>query len=191
MNIAFDLDGVLADILTPFCEVLNNGFDLELTPESFPDYSLVSHLPVQCMTAGTILLRGSDPVIYKKAKPFDGAGGVIERLSKNHNVYIVTSRPNKIAELTGEFVYSHFPSITDVIYARKKGDVLRGLRCRMFIDDYYRNVNEVAEHRILSYLLSRPYNRSASLLNTRYAKKATDLEDFENKVAELSAQGGI
>lgn len=189
MNIGLDLDGVLIDMIGPFCELIREQTGVTVERNSLTHYSLASCVPPEAMPYATKILRG--PEIYRRSAPFDDAVGAIKRLTEIANVFIITSRPANLTELTGEHVNLHFPSVSGIVFDRHKGVAAKRLRCRAFLDDYPKNVEDISKARIRSCLLDRSYNQAPLRGDSRFLMRVHSISDFIKEVERLKSKGGI
>lgn len=189
MNIGLDLDGVLADVVTPFCEILSKENDFSFKPLDVTDYNFVKCVPPHLMQPALKLIKNPD--LFKQVKPFTEAPKFVRELSENNSVYIITSRPSNLTELTGEFVQTYFPTIKGIFFNRKKGPVAKQLKCRAFLDDYPKNIEEISHYRIKSFLLDTTYNRKIMTGDSRFVKRVFSLSDFLEEIESMNIKGGI
>lgn len=189
MVIGLDLDGVLVDLLTPFCQLIKEQSGVEVRPNEIKDYSLIGSVPPSAMPAAIKIMRGED--IYRRAKPYPAAVQMVEDLSKNYSVIVITSRPAKLTELTGECINTFFPSIEGIVYDRDKGRAAKRNRCRAFLDDYPKNVEDISQFRIASFLLDTSYNSAPLRGDSRFVKRVNSHSEFVEAVKSLNIEGGI
>ena len=76
---------------------------------------------------------------YARAVPFPDAVEVCQRLSEQHELHLVTARPDTLTELTAAMVERYFGGMfREIEHVGKdgsKGDICRGLRADVLIDD--------------------------------------------------------
>lgn len=81
---------------------------------------------------------------YLRAKPFEDAIEVCERLSSIHELHVVTARPSKIMHTTLAMLNDYFPDVfTEVEHVGlrgNKGEVCQRLQADVLIDDNYKHL---------------------------------------------------
>lgn len=109
-RIGIDVDGVLADLLSPMLILANHMFDLALTPEDMPTHELDDYLPPQGVdhfwkAVGT-------PGFIRDLVPYPGAVEGLKMLrEEGAEIYIVTSYLRGAAQWVHErdqWIAEHF-----------------------------------------------------------------------------------
>lgn len=154
-HINVDVDGVLADILTPWCEWIRANYGDDITPEKVTEYGVQKFAP----NAGMAVLDWLDtPNLYDGIEPIDGAVEGMEQLKESgFKLKIVTKNPPASMKSKVDFLLRHFGHVittNDIIIgpgidkSRISGDVL--------IDDDLHNLRHFPG---LKVLYDAPYNQ--------------------------------
>jgi 5'(3')-deoxyribonucleotidase len=88
-RVGIDVDGVLADILTPCLAVASRILDKELTVEHLRDFDLSSIVPQDRLCE--LWTEIGEPGVCRNLVPYSGAVEGMARLREVADVYIVTS----------------------------------------------------------------------------------------------------
>lgn len=170
MIVGLDIDGVLADFLSPFLKLLeektgNGPFLAEsITDFTFAEHPVLSEEVVwDCMEAVSY-----DPDFWQNLSPLITAGewGRLENLSRQERLHFVTHRYVRetydINAITSEWLKSHGISNPVVHFTNEsKAPLVKDLGIQFFMDDRYENCLEVAEKTDAMVLMPhRPYNQS-------------------------------
>jgi len=170
MIVGLDIDGVLADFLSPFLKLLEEktGYG-PILAESITDFTFAKH-PVlsekvvwDCMEAVSY-----DPNFWQNLSPLITAGEWerLDILSRQERLHFVTHRYVResydINAITCEWLKSHGISKPVVHFTNEsKAPLVEDLRIQFFMDDRYENCLEVAEKTDAMVLMPhRPYNQS-------------------------------
>lgn len=157
MRIAVDVDGVLADHLTPFVTDLEAETGFELRPEELDTWDLP--LPggeTDLLTAVT--RRLADPSYIRRAPVVDGAVEGVERLrERDHEVVVTTHRPAHTHSVTREWLADN-----DIPYDEYLDDVPENkgeVGADLLVDDYHGNVRDAIDAGWAGLLFRQPWNR--------------------------------
>lgn len=174
MNIGFDLDEVLCNIIEPIIsygkldisyndivsyDFLTNSYSQEEFTNLF-----VNLLNEDCKKFHTILT----PVKYSK--------NVLQKLRKKSNkIMIITARSEILSKQTNSWVNTHFKwLIDDIAFVNKdfdltnwdKWDILLKNNINMFIDDRTENANRAVEIWVdYVFLFNKPWNLNEKINN--------------------------
>ncbi|MFH1088754.1 MAG: hypothetical protein V1719_02835 [Patescibacteria group bacterium] len=197
MKIAVDLDDVLASFIAEFLKWYNPQHNTNWQFEDVVDYHWPNfmHITVEqaiqdvhsfCLTAGFANL----PVM-------SGAQEFVNKLAKEHELYIVTARQHVIEEITHNWLDKNFPGIfRGVLFAnhysmdgsspRTKGGLCKQAGCELIIDDDDRHLDALLAHNIKVVIMDKPWNKSSILpANVLRAYSWGDIDETI-KVLELT-----
>lgn len=165
-TIAIDLDEVLSAQTEAIRLFINKRYNLDLTPE---DYLISApYWRYWEKVWGVSEEEGARRVQefinsggFKGQKPVKGALQAINRLKKNFNLVIVTSRKDKHAEDTHLWLEEHFPNVfNDIrfssVWGNKasvaKAKICRQLGANYLIDDNLEHCTLVADEGLIALL---------------------------------------
>lgn len=189
MNLAFDIDGCIADFSTAYKKRL-----LKITGEDYfqstwtPNDITVWDWDVEAgytkdQIAATWESILADGLFWEKLKPIPGAVEAMNRvnvLSKEHSVYFITNRSGRrCKQQTEKFLYDIGINYPTVLLASNKLPILQALKIDFFVDD---KLETMVETRKLGkqhfYLLETGYNQTGRPTDMPVA---TDVKDALEK----------
>lgn len=172
MKIGVDVDGVLADFVTAYNEVILKHTSIIIPPpsDSYPDvweYDVAAGLtPEQLKTIWADIIKR--PHFWGMLHALPGVPNALWKLSRlreEHDIYFITSRPGARAKYYTEMwlAWHGFDKATVIITgkAKDKGLIAQGLGLDIFIEDNATNLATVMDHvpELEGYLIDKPYNR--------------------------------
>lgn len=186
MKIGVDLDEVLAEFVESFLPYHNNLHHTDykkgdIFSYNFPDvygYSKEENLQE--------IFEFQQSEQFMQIQPVAWAHEVLRWLSKNHELYVITSRQDYVEEKTQTRINIHYPNIFKKIYftneyslsgaPRRKADVCDELWIELMIDDslIYAEQCATAKRKILLY--NRPRNQSKP--NSPYIQRVQDRNEI-------------
>lgn len=126
--------------------------------------------------------RLTQPVLWAYEKLY-------ERKQSGCQLYVVTARPSKFAEITKSRIDQHYPNIfSDFLFMNKytdseipKSELCQQKWIQLLIDDNIDNIEWVNELWIPGFLLDKPRNQNkpdSKLLKRVYSRDEIKLSDF-------------
>ena len=120
--------------------------------------------------------------------PMPGSQEAVVSLARNHELHIVTSRPEQIRDRTEEWLRRHFPKMFSGTHftghfwngAKNKSDVCRQLGVALLIEDSPLHAQNVASAHIPVLLMDSPWNQELDADGQKIIriKKWQDVLDF-------------
>lgn len=171
MIIAIDLDDVLADSLNSFIEFYNKHYDKTLKYEDFIAYTLSEIKGIPREEENRILEHFDESNYFDNIKPMKDAVEVIEKLSKNHEIIIITSRTKDKEEKTKKWVNKFFKDIKRIYFIRKnyhekpktKAEICKEFNADVLIEDNLSYAKNCAESGVKVLLFDYPWNKVENL----------------------------
>ena len=155
MVILLDMDDVLEDLVTPWCETLSERYGLNVKKEDVVDWDIASFFP--SLSEKEVFAPLGDEEFWKRTKPLPYAQeGVSELIRRGHELFVVTSSHYGTIDAKMRCVMRRlFPQFTaeNLILSRRK-QMIRG---DVLIDD---NPANLTGGRYEKILMDAPYNRS-------------------------------
>jgi 5'(3')-deoxyribonucleotidase len=184
MKLGIDMDGVLADFIKSFNELVKVHFGIVLPdPAETWDYHKALMTSAQRNKAWDIM---KTTPFYGTILPLDGAIDAIDRLNrltyKGNEVYFITSRPGAMTKFYSEkWLQFHGMDMPTVLLSSNKGPVAKGLGLDVFVDDKPENNMEVLDAvgrdpKVRVYLPDHPYNQWADQ-PSNYGVRVTGLNE--------------
>lgn len=155
MKIGVDLDGLYADLNAGFADFYNKkkGTNIDFE-ETGRVYGYDNFLGISKEEAFDLVDEYTQSSAYEQMKPVKGSVEGIKEITKDNDLWIVTSRPEMQKKVTREFIDKHTPNcFEDIIHTGQfsrdgshkttKGEVCEKLGLELFIEDYIDYVNDV------------------------------------------------
>ncbi len=170
MKIWVDLDEVLAQFLVAYLEYQNTTYGTNYKFEDVSDYDVWK---IRGGTREEVVAKVYDfhkTPYFANIQPTEWALPVLQRLKKDHELYLITSRQDSVKEQTKLRINTYFPDIfSDLFFVnhfsteweqRKKSDVCNEIGIDIMIEDslIYAEDCATAERKVL--LCNRPWNQS-------------------------------
>lgn len=170
MMVGLDIDGVVADFITPFLKLLERRTGAgSIDPSSITDPNFLRHpflsheIIAECMEAASY-----DPEFWHFMTPLLSADqwSTLERVSREHEVVFITHRwvrdTYDIHRITCEWLRRHGLTRPVVHFTQeKKSTLIRELDIGLFVDDRHENCADAAAASDAVVLMPhRPYNQA-------------------------------
>jgi uncharacterized HAD superfamily protein len=190
MRLGVDLDGVLCDFNTAFIALIQEklGMDLPKPSSSYPntwDYHKAAGITSK---QNAVLWKHIQSTPFMASlNPLPGAVNAIRILRElDDNVYFITSRRGPMAKYWSEvWLKNHGAYNPTVIQALgSKGDIAKGLKLDVFIDDKPGYVQEVIDSvpKVRAYLIDAPYNQDDGPVHGIRVKNVLEVLTLEGLV---------
>lgn len=164
MNVAFDIDGVLADFGPYFLKFLNLP---PHPPKDWEDPRFVQNF----------WKIANNPDFWRNIPPIiDGRSIIV------NPVAYVTARPIS-SDVTAHWLYQHgFPyaPVVTVGYGQSKINALKAHDVEVFLDDAIHNYVDCWQNDITCYLASRSHNEQYDC----HGYRVKDVNDFQSKLID-------
>jgi uncharacterized HAD superfamily protein len=172
MKIGIDIDEVISEFVRPYLEFHNNKFNTNYFFEDIQNHLFWEDLGFSNDELQKHFDEFNDKFLTLENMPFlEGAKESIDFLSKNNNLFIISSRPKKTWERTHSFFEKNFPENNfKIIFSneihnlnesfKSKGDICNSLDINFLIEDSPEIAREAAEKGIKVFLLEKPWNKN-------------------------------
>lgn len=168
MKIAIDLDGVLGDVARSFLNWYNQEHKTKWTFEDMVDCSFATSMSITPEEERQAVRSFWKSDGFKQMSVIEGASTAIEKLIKQHELYVVTARSEEIGEVTRAWINKYFPDKFAKIVltnqymmhdsGQEKGDICRELGCEILIDDSTINMESGWKNNLKLIIFDRPWN---------------------------------
>jgi uncharacterized HAD superfamily protein len=176
MKIGIDLDGVVVDLMTPFLEHYNekNGTNFEYG--NLFAHDLWLPLKIERAAAFKAVYSFMNETGFKLVLPHEGAIEAIKKLNEEHDLVVITSRPELYAEKTIKWLNYHLPEVFEkVVFTHeytldgsakvKKEQICKQEGVDLMIEDYDKNLLSCATVCKKVLLFDQPWNQNVELPN--------------------------
>lgn len=164
-RVAFDIDGVVLDIVTPFLRLLEERYGYGgFTPEDVTGFDLERALKIPGEVVADIVDDLINRPVELGAKPYPGAAEVLKQLSLEAPLLFVTSRPwpdpirawfdRCLPDLPGD----RLEIIATGDPATKLDHLLEKGRC-YFVEDYLETCRQLERAGLCPIVFDQPWNR--------------------------------
>ncbi|MGG0510578.1 hypothetical protein ABE078_24260 [Priestia megaterium] len=175
MKIGIDLDGVLVDTYSTVLEYYKNKYSMESCPLIFPSHTKVTRylsdiLQIEEETAKEIWYSDMNH-IFDISKSVTGAVDMINALTKNHQIYFISARPDLpgIMETTCRWLkknsLSNFKDSL-IINKESKFSIAEDLKLDFFIEDSPHQIQNLARNGVKVIIFNTRYNQEINPLNS-------------------------
>jgi len=167
MNIAFDIDGILADFDAGWWKVLQHI--RRVSPRPLPEiwnWPLLAGYTAEEIEQSWQRI-GQDAAFWVNLKPLPGCkylSQMCKKLTQRHAVYFITTRAcgPLVKQQTERWLSTHLHISPTVLLAKEKGPLAASLDIEVFVEDALRDMWDI--HRWAPstriFLLDKPHNRT-------------------------------
>jgi uncharacterized HAD superfamily protein len=186
--LGLDIDGVLADFITPFLRMLEaRTGSRPIEPASVTDPNFMQHpsltreIIFECMETASY-----DPEFWRALAPLPSRAQwqALQRISADHDVAFITHRwvrdTYDIHQITCDWLRRHGVSHPVVYFTQdKKSALVNHLKIDLFVDDRHDNCEDVAtQTKAVVLMPHRPYNQSFQHPRVRRIRELEEILDY-------------
>ncbi len=171
MNIGVDVDDVLAEFQPGWIDYHNAIHGSSMTVETMTDYnySISFKIPGEIIFPRVHDFYKTEG--FENLVPVDGSIKFIKKLSKKHNLFAITARPDTTVDLSLIWIKKHYGEVfKEIVFCNHysqdpnipkqlKSDICKLHRVDIFIEDALHNAKDVASSGTKVLLLDKPWNR--------------------------------
>jgi len=173
MRIGVDIDDVLADFMFPLVNYHNEKYGTTFVRDDFTSFNLWETWGGTPEEAIDKVFQFYDSPDFHQIGIVAGASEALEVLKKNHELSIITARPEILRAQTIDWIERHFPNtFSEIHIANKfsktgpqltKREICERNSIHLLIDDSIENAFQCANAERKILLLVRPWNQSEKL----------------------------
>ena len=167
MKIGIDIDEVIAEFVKSYILLLKER-GIFVNYEDVINYHFWESFPITKEEDERYIKEFFNSHHFDEIKLVDGSQSSINFLSKNHEIYFITSRPSSIKEKTCQFIHANFSlSELNIFFSgdfhlgngKTKAEICRELHIDLMIEDNKNYALDCAKNGIKVILLGRPWNK--------------------------------
>ncbi len=197
MKIAIDIDGVLGHFFPEFINYYNKKHDQNKSIEAMKDTDLMDVLNINSKEFWDLFEEFNEKRFIERLSPLKYSKEVVHKLSKSHELFIVTSRTLKIEDQTVNWLDTHFNNkFSEIIhsgnhyyvgtphYEQKnptKAEICKELNADVIIEDDLKYAEECSLKGIKVFLMNAPWNQKENL-----HKKIIRVNDWNHILEEVN-----
>ena len=197
MNIGVDVDEVLAELLESYLQFHNQNFNTTTQKEDMFSYSY------QEVFGGTEeentqkVLKFFETEHFQNIKPVKGALKTVKQLAKEHQLCIITARPQVVRQQTEQWLSTHFSDSFHCINLTNqwhgvgkqqlKSEVGKKQKISIMIDDSLKHALDCASQGI--YVLLADFNYPWNQTKEKLPENIKRVHSWEEIVAEINNYG--
>jgi len=131
---------------------------------------------------------------HLNAEPVQGSIIGIEKLRLNNDLYIITSKPENLRQITIDWLEKYFPNTFKEIYftskvrgdknKRSKGEICKEIGIELFIDDSIENANSIVSTGIPVLIYDTPWNQGELNANIRIVYSWEEIITYVNNLQQ-------
>lgn len=188
MKVGLDIDGVVADFLPPFLEILAERVGHgPIDPESITDPSFTNHpFLSQELISECVLEVSNDPKFWRDLAPLPSAAewSALDALSRENRLVFITHRYERdtydINRVTCDWLHSHGVNNPIVYFTQHhKSELIEKLAVELFVDDRHENCREAADNsKAIIMMPHRTYNSTFNHPRVQRIQKLTEIFSF-------------
>jgi hypothetical protein len=163
-ELAFDVDGVVADTFRKFVETAESDYGLQIPYEEVTQYDFWNVIEIEWDVCEDIIARILHHPVEMGLRPMEGAVEVLTRLSRRAPLLFVTARTEK--DGIYQWVLEHLPGVDPEAIRLEavgthegKAAVLSENGARYFIEDRLDTCYLLQEAAITPIVFDQPWNR--------------------------------
>ncbi|HDR14198.1 MAG TPA: haloacid dehalogenase [Desulfobacteraceae bacterium] len=163
-DIAFDIDGVVADTFRSFVMLAEKEYGIKIHYEEITEYEFWKILDIDEETAHALIHKLIEQPVEVGIKPVRGAPDVLTRLLKTGPVKFVTARPEADSILRWMTEVLGFPDHNGIVLEatgdhERKAQFLVRENVKYFVEDRLETCYLLEDASIVPILFDQPWNR--------------------------------
>lgn len=168
MKIGIDIDEIVVEYTKHYLELCEASLGKKFLFEEISQFNLWKILEISREEVNSIAKEFNDKGLMEKQEFIEGAKEAINNLSKDNNLFFITSRPPHIKERTVRFFNGHFSEVDlEIIFSEKlngneksKAQICKELGVGVLIEDRRKYALDCAENGIKVFLMDKPWNQN-------------------------------
>jgi uncharacterized HAD superfamily protein len=193
MKIAVDIDNVLSETMRNIVDFHNSTYNTSFKRDDFLHHGLWKTWGGTRDEAVAKIEKFFKTHHFDNIKPVLGAKDGVSFLKNDHDLCIITSRPDSIKEKTREWICKHFPEKFNDIHLsdyydsskkyKSKGEICEDLDIDILIEDCIEYALGCAGKSTQVLLFDHPWNQTDNL--PKNIHRVHSWEEIKNKISEF------
>jgi len=168
MRVVVDKDDCLFPFIEPFLNFYNRQNKTMFSLEDMKSYRFPEVFGITFEDAVNSVNRFYSTKYFKNINSIRGAYEVILKIKEENDLFVVTSRPKWVSEISESWLSTHFPNCFNAVHfvetytknARKKSEVALGLEATLAIEDSDTHAIDLADNDVRVLMPRYPWNTS-------------------------------
>jgi len=169
MKIGTDLDGIIVDLIPKFLDWYNSKTNSHFLFDDWYSYNFWEIIGGTKQQAMNLIEEFYNSKMFDKLCLVNDAKESIEELSKENELFLITSRPISFKPKTNAFLNKYFLDIfSEIFYSDdfhkqlgiSKADICKKEKIEIFIEDNLDYAISCSEKGIKTLLLNKPWNQN-------------------------------
>lgn len=185
MTIAFDIDDVLAEFQYGWVEFNNTKYGMNMKFSDINDFSYAKVMNISEEEVFKRIFEFYETEIITRLEPVTGAIEAVKKLHSDHTLFVITSRPTEIADMTKSWLDKYYvDKFKEILFTGQisrggfdhkttKADLCKQYNVDWLVEDAVVHAEHVAHEGINVALLEKPWNKEVvltSALITRFVR---------------------
>lgn len=160
LRLGIDIDGTVTaqDTFVPY---LNESFQCAMTLDDMTEYDLTKLLKISQKEFWGWMDQ-HEPLIYKQAKPAEGAKEILDEMKLQHRLIYITARRQQHSDITYKWFQEHdvhYDAI-ELVGGHHKLEAVQKHKIDVFFEDHHGNATMIAKEADIPVILfNSPYNQ--------------------------------
>ncbi|MBR9705769.1 hypothetical protein GOV14_01920, partial [Candidatus Pacearchaeota archaeon] len=169
MKIAVDIDEVIAEFLVGYLELFNKKYNKNVKTEDVYTYNLWEALNFGKQESIELADEYHASLLFDNIEPVFGSQEGLKKLDKDHEIFLITSRPPHFKEKTDIFLKNYFSDLNlEVVYlgdprlntgSKTKSDFCFEQGFDLIIEDNIHYSISCAQKGLKVILMDKPWNK--------------------------------
>ena len=198
MKIGVDLDGVVVDIMTPILKHYNEKYETSFSCKDLFSHELWEVFGLAKEESLKRVLEIMGNLNFDEVRALTGSIDTLKKLSKDHNLVVVTSRPNFFEENTLKWIDKYLPGAFEkVLFTNQysmdgedkqttKSEICKAEGVEILLEDHDFQVNDCSPVCSKILVFDQPWNQSSKLPEN--AVRVKNWDDVLREVNEIQSE---
>ncbi len=192
MKIGIDIDDVLVEFAKGYLNKYEEKYEKKVNFEDIFSFDLWKPLGISKQEAIDLADSYYDSLEFDNIGVLEGAKSALREISKNYEIFLITSRPIKLKEKTNNFINQHFSGIPlRIIFSndffsqgmKSKAQICEEEGIKLIIEDNKNYSALCAKKGIKVFLFDKPWNKNFKRKNIERVYNWSEiLERLKNEI---------